>query len=65
MKMNEKPMPRVFQINIRLSKSEYNNLSRIAALHGLGRAAYARMLMHQAWREASPPKADQFFSSAR
>lgn len=58
MKMNEKASPRVFQINIRLSKSEYDNLSRSAALWRLGRAAYVRMLMLQAWRSEKPPKTD-------
>lgn len=58
MKMNEKASPRVFQINIRLSKSEYDDLSRSAALRGLGRAAYVRMLMLQAWRSEKPPKTD-------
>lgn len=65
MKTENRTTPRTFQINIRLSETEYTNLSRVAALHGLGRAAYVRMLMHQAWREASQPKADQIFSSAR
>ena len=58
MKAKNNPMPRTFQINIRLNETEYNNLSRSAALRGLGRAAYVRMLMLQAWREANTPKAD-------
>lgn len=58
MKLNDQTTPRAFQINIRLSKSEYDNLSRSAALRGLGRAAYVRMLMLQAWRTEKPPKAD-------
>ena len=58
MSAKNKTMPRTFQINIRLNETEYNNLSRSAALRGLGRAAYVRMLMLQAWREANTPKAD-------
>lgn len=65
MKTENRTAPRTFQINIRLSETEYTNLSRIAALHGLGRAAYVRMLMLRAWRSEKPPKADQIFSSAR
>ena len=58
MRAKNKPMPRTFQINIRLNETEYNSLSRSAAIRGLGRAAYVRMLMLQAWREANTPKAD-------
>ena len=58
MSAKNKTMPRTFQINIRLNETEYNNLSRSAAIRGLGRAAYVRMLMLQAWREANTPKAD-------
>ena len=58
MSAKNKTMPRTFQINIRLNETEYNNLSRSAALRGLGRAAYVRMLMLQAWREANTPKVD-------
>ena len=58
MRANNKPMPRTFQINIRLNETEYNNLSRSAALRGLWRAAYVRMLMLKDWRERNAPKAD-------
>ena len=58
MRAKNKPMPRTFQINIRLNETEYNNLSRSAALRGLGRAAYVRMLMLKDWRERNTPKAE-------
>ena len=58
MRVNDKPMTRTFQINIRLNDTEYNNLSRSAALRGLGRAAYVRMLMLKDWRERNATKAD-------
>ena len=58
MRANNKSMPRTFQINIRLNETEYNNLSRSAALRGLGRAANVRMLMLEDWRERNTPKAD-------
>ena len=58
MRANNKPMPRTFQINIRLNETEYNNLSRSAALRGLGRAAYVRMLMLKDWSERNATKAD-------
>ena len=53
MRANNKPMPRTFQINIRLNETEYNNLSRSAQgswprrlcpdadVEGLERAKYA------------------------
>lgn len=41
---------RNFQINIRLSEEEYRSLSRAAALCGIGRAAYVRMLLLERWR---------------
>lgn len=37
--------PRKYQINIRLSEEEYRNLTRSAALCGIGRASYVRMLL--------------------
>ncbi len=49
--MNTKPNPRTRQINIRLSEEEYSNLSRSAALRGIGRAAYVRMLLRMLWAE--------------
>lgn len=49
--MNTKPNPRTRQINIRLSEEEYSNLSRSAALRGIGRAAYVRMLLRKLWAE--------------
>ena len=58
MRAKNKPMPRTFQINIRLNETEYNNLSRSAALKGLERAAYVRMLMLKDWRERNTQKAD-------
>ena len=58
MRANNKPMPRTFQINIRLNETEYNNLSRSAALRGLGRAASVRMLMLKDWRERNATKAE-------
>ena len=58
MSAKNKTMPRTFQINIRLNETEYNSLSRRAAIRGLGRAAYVRMLMLKDWRERNTPKAD-------
>ena len=51
--MNTKPNPRTRQINIRLSEEEYSNLSRSAAIRGIGRAAYVRMLLKKLWNEQS------------
>jgi predicted DNA binding CopG/RHH family protein len=39
------------QINLRLSAAEHDRLSREAALKGIGRAAYLRMLLLEQWRK--------------
>ena len=39
------------QINLRLSAVEHDRLSREAALKGVGRAVYLRMLLLEAWRK--------------
>ena len=42
--------PRARQINLRLSNMEYARLSKSAALLGIGRAAYLRMVLMEKWR---------------
>ena len=42
--------PRARQVNLRLSNIEYARLSKSAALCGLGRAAYLRMVLMEKWR---------------
>lgn len=44
------PEPRARQVNLRLSNMEYARLSKSAALRGLGRAAYLRMVLMEKWR---------------
>lgn len=51
--MNTKPNPRIYQINIRLNEEEYKNLSCSAALRGIGRAAFVRMLLKKLWNDQS------------
>ena len=49
-KARNTPEPRTYQINLRLSHAEYARLTKSAALSGLGRAAYLRMLLLEKWR---------------
>ena len=49
-KARNTPEPRTHQINLRLSNIEYARLSKSAALCGLGRAAYLRMVLMEKWR---------------
>ena len=42
--------PRTYQVNLRLSHAEYTRLTKSAALSGLGRAAYLRMVLLEKWR---------------
>ena len=42
--------PRTRQINLRLSRAEYERLTKRSALSGLGRAAYLRMILLEKWR---------------
>ena len=44
------PETRTHQINLRLSRSEYSRLTKSAALSGLVRAAYLRMILLEKWR---------------
>lgn len=45
------------QINLRLSNKEHDRLTKEAALKGIGRAAYLRMLLLETWRrEAASEK---------
>ena len=44
-KARNTPEPRTHQINLRLSRAEYARLTKSAALSGLGRAAYLRMVV--------------------
>ena len=59
--MNNESTARTRQINIRLSEEEYRNLSRSAALRGIGRAAYVRMLLRKLWAEKETDN-ELFFS---
>lgn len=38
------------QINLRLSQQEHERLTKEAALKGIGRATYLRMLLFESWR---------------
>ena len=49
-KARNAPEPRTYQINLRLSHAEYARLTKSAALSGLGRAAYLRMVLLEKWR---------------
>ena len=49
-KVRNTPEPRTHQINLRLSHAEYTRLTKSAALSGLGRAAYLRMVLLEKWR---------------
>ena len=42
--------PRTRQINLWLSRAEYERLTKSSALSGLGRAAYLRMILLEKWR---------------
>lgn len=41
------------QINLRLSSKEYAKLTRSAALCGIGRTTYLRMILLENWRKES------------
>lgn len=41
--------PRNRQLNIRLNEEEHRKLTQAAAMKGLGRAAYLRMLLLESW----------------
>ncbi|MDD3346456.1 hypothetical protein [Oscillibacter sp.] len=41
--------PRNRQLNIRLNEEEHRKLTEAAAMKGLGRAAYLRMLLLESW----------------
>ena len=49
-KARNTPEPRIHQINLRLTHAEYTRLTRRAAISGLGRAAYLRMILLEKWR---------------
>ena len=49
-KARNTPEPRTYQINLRLSRAAYARLTTSAALSGLGRAAYLRMILLEKWR---------------
>ena len=49
-KARNTPEPRIRQINLRLTHAEYTRLTRRAAISGLGRAAYLRMILLEKWR---------------
>lgn len=37
------------QVNLRLTQAEYERLTRTAQGHGIGRAAYLRMVLRGVW----------------
>ena len=37
------------QVNLRLTQAEYERLTRTAQSHGIGRAAYLRMVLRGVW----------------
>lgn len=41
--------PRNKQLNIRLNEEEHQKLAQAAAMTGLGRAAYLRMILLELW----------------
>ena len=47
--MNNKENLREKQVNLRLTQAEYERLTRTAQDHGIGRAAYLRMVLRGAW----------------
>ena len=49
-KARNTPEPRIHQINLRLTHAEYTRRTRRAAISGLGRAAYLRMILLEKWR---------------
>ena len=62
-KARNAPEPRTYQINLRLSHAEYTRLTKSAALSGLGRAAYLRMILLEKWR--AEEREDPILFSAR
>lgn len=47
--MKNKENLREKQVNLRLTQAEYERLTRTAQDHGIGRAAYLRMVLRGAW----------------
>lgn len=47
--MKNKENLREKQVNLRLTQAEYEQLTRTAQDHGIGRAAYLRMVLRGAW----------------
>lgn len=47
--MKNKENLREKQVNLRLTKAEYERLTRTAQDYGIGRAAYLRMVLRGAW----------------
>ena len=47
--MKNKENLREKQVNLRLTQTEYERLTSTAQRHGIGRAAYLRMVLRGAW----------------
>ena len=62
-KARNTPESRTYQINLRLSRTEYARLTKSSALSGLGRAAYLRMVLLEKWR--AEEREDPILFSAR
>ena len=56
--MKNREILRKKQVNLRLTQAEYAQLTRIAQSHGIGRAAYLRMVLLGAWLREGAGKSE-------
>ena len=59
--MKNKENLREKQVNLRLTQAEYERLTRTAQDHGIGRAAYLRMVLRGAWLREDGRKSEELF----
>ena len=59
--MTNKENLREKQVNLRLTQAEYERLTRTAQDHGIGRAAYLRMVLRGAWLREDDRKSEELF----